>query len=62
MTAKRFENRLSKNNLKFLYQNPVWDNEKKDALNVFEMIDLLNELVTECNSLKKENNELKQHS
>lgn len=60
MIQKRFENRLSKNNLKFLYQNPVWDNEKKDAINVFEMIDLLNELVTKCNGLKKENAELKE--
>ena len=54
MTEKRFENRLSKNNLKFLYQNPVWDNLKKDALNVFEMIDLLNEL----NNVNENNKEL----
>lgn len=53
MTKKRFENRLNKNNLKFLYQNPVWDNEKEDALNVFEMIDLLNQLNDENNELKK---------
>lgn len=57
MTEKRFENRLNKNNLKFLYQNPVWDNEKEDALNVFEMIDLLNDLHEEnklvWNKIKK---------
>lgn len=43
MTGKRFKNRLDKNNIKFNILNPVWDNEKEDALNVFEMIDLLNE-------------------
>ena len=43
MTEKRFENRLNKDNIKFNTQNPVWDNKKEDALNVFEMIDLLNE-------------------
>ena len=62
MIIKRFENRLNKNNLKFLYQNPVWDNEKKDALNVFEMIDLLNELETKCHTLKKENEQLKKRN
>ena len=42
MTEKRFENRLNKNNVKFNTLNPVWDNEKEDALNVFEMMELLN--------------------
>lgn len=53
MTVKRFENRLNKDNVKFNTLNPVWDNEKQDALNVFEMIDLLNELHEENQSLKK---------
>ena len=44
MTEKKFENRLDKNNIKFNTLNPVWDNREEDALNVFEMIDLLNEL------------------
>ena len=43
MTEKWFENRLNKDNIKFNTQNPVWDTKKEDALNVFEMIDLLNE-------------------
>ena len=43
MSEKRFENRLNKDKIKFNTQNPVWDNKKEDALNVFEMIDLLNE-------------------
>ena len=66
MTVKRFENRLNKDNVKFNTLNPVWDNEKEDALNVFEMIDLLNELNDECEFLKlyhkslKENEQLKQ--
>lgn len=38
----RFENRLNKDKLKFKHQNPVWDNGIGDALNVFEMINLLN--------------------
>ena len=52
LTAKRFENRLNKDNVKFNILNPVWDNEKEDALNVFEMIDLLNELHDENQRLK----------
>ena len=52
---KRFENRLNKSNIKFNTLNPVWDNEKEDALNVFEMIDLLNELNTENIQLKSSN-------
>jgi hypothetical protein len=52
MTEKRFENRLNKDTIKFNTLNPIWDNLKEDALNVFEMIDLLNEL-------HKENKELK---
>lgn len=43
MNGKRFENRLNKSNIKFNTLNPVWDNEKETALNVFEMIDKLNE-------------------
>ena len=43
MNGKRFENRLNKSNIKFNTLNPVWDNEKGTALNVFEMIDKLNE-------------------
>ena len=58
MTAKRFENRLNKDNVKFNTLNPVWDNEKEDALNVFEMIDLLNELNDECEFLKIDNEAL----
>lgn len=57
---KRFENRLNKDIKKFHALNPVWDNEKQDALNVFEMIDLLNEGNNENEQLKKENKELKQ--
>lgn len=39
----RFENRLNKSDIKFNTLNPVWDNKKETALNVFEMIDKLNE-------------------
>jgi len=53
MTAKRFENRLNKDNIKFNTLNPVWDNEKETGLNVFEMIDLMNELHDE-NQIKLE--------
>ena len=74
MTEKRFENRLDKSNVKFNTLNPVWDNEKEDALNVFEMIDELNylndccnnliddntEYVAEINQMHKENEQLKQ--
>ena len=49
---KRFENRLNTSNIKFNTQNPVWDNEKGDALNVFEMINLMNELNDEYNDFK----------
>ena len=41
---KRFENRLNRNIKKFNALNPVWDNEKEDALNVFEMIEIMNDL------------------
>ncbi|MBP3225703.1 MAG: hypothetical protein J6M08_02135 [Methanobrevibacter sp.] len=44
---KRFENRLNKNIKKFNVLNPVWDNEKETALNVFEMIDEMNNLNNE---------------
>lgn len=44
MTEKkpRFENRLNKDKKYFNALNPVWDNEEMDALNVFEMIELMN--------------------
>lgn len=58
MTAKRFENRLNKDIKKFNVLNPVWDNEKKDGLNIFEMIDLLNELYEENQALKERNKKL----
>ena len=74
MTEKRFENRLNKSNIKFNTLNPVWDNEKENALNVFEMIDELNylndccdnliddntEYVAEINQIHKENEQLKE--
>ena len=71
MTEKkqRFENRLDKNNIKFNTLNPVWDNWQETALNVFEMIDVMNEqsdeLVEYCNFslhdlLDKKNKEIKQ--
>ena len=44
MNEKRFENRLNKDIKKFNALNPVWDNEKEDALNVFEMIEIMNDL------------------
>ena len=73
MIEKRFENRLNKSNIKFNTLNPVWDNEKENALNVFEMIDELNylndccdnliddntEYVAEINQMHKENEQLK---
>ena len=43
MNGKRFENRLNKSNIELNTLTPVWDNEKGTALNVFEMIDKLNE-------------------
>ena len=73
---KRFENRLDKSNVKFNTLNPVWDKEKEDALNVFEMIDELNylndccdnliddntEYVAEINQMHKENEQLKEEN
>lgn len=53
MIEKRFENRLNKDIKKFNVLNPVWDNEKQDALNVFEMIDMLNTLHEENEQLKQ---------
>ena len=58
MTEKRFENRLNKDNVKFNTQNPVWDNEKEDAFNVFEMIDLLNNFHEENQELKQQEKRL----
>ena len=57
MIEKRFENRLNKSNVKFNTLNPVWDNEKEDALNVFEMINELNYLNDCCNNLIDDNTE-----
>lgn len=54
MTVKRFENRLNKSNIKSNTLNPTWDNEKEDAINVFEMIDLLNDLSEENERLKED--------
>ena len=54
MTEKRFENRLDKSNVKFNTLNPVWDNEKETGLNVFEMIDELNNLSEEKEKLQFE--------
>lgn len=54
----RFENRLNTNLKKWHILNPVWDNEKEDALNVFKMIDLLNEFDNENKKLEKENLDL----
>ena len=59
MSEKRFENRLDKSNVKFNTLNPVWDNEKEDAINVFEMIDLLNKLAEENEKLKSENDDMR---
>ena len=54
---KRFINRLDLLNPKFNTLNPVWDNEKGDALNVFEMIDELNRLNLDCSNLIDDNTE-----
>ena len=54
---KRFKNRLDLLNPKFNTLNPVWDNEKGDALNVFEMIGELNYLNDCCNNLIEDNTE-----
>lgn len=54
---KRFENRLDKSNVKFNTLNPVWDNEREDALNVFEMIDELIRLNLDCSNLIDDNTE-----
>ena len=58
MTKKQFENRLNTNLKKWHILNPVWDNEKGDALNVFKMINLLNELSNKNKKLEKENLDL----
>lgn len=49
---KRFENRLNKSDIKFNTQRPVWDYEQGCALNVFEMIQLLNIYDAKIKSLK----------
>lgn len=54
MTEKRYENRLNKSNIKFNTLNPVWDNETEDGLNVFEMIDVLNEQDARIKELEKD--------
>lgn len=43
MIDSRFENRLNTDLKKYHVLNPVWDNMDEDALNVFEMIELLND-------------------
>lgn len=53
MTKKRFENRLNKNSIKFNTLNPVWDNKKKDGLNVFEMCNEMNRLQEKIDELEK---------
>ena len=58
MNGKRFENRLNKSDIKFNTLNPVWDNEKETALNVFEMIDKLNEYSEKIYELKLHIDEL----
>lgn len=50
---KRFVNRLNKDNIKFRTLNPVWDNEVQDGLNVFQMIDLLNEYEVKYQELQQ---------
>ena len=58
MTGKRFENRLNRNKIKFNAQNPVWDNEQETAINVFEMMRLLNKYQEEVERLQFLNNNL----
>ena len=58
MTGKRFENRLNRNKIKFNAQNPVWDNEQETAINVFEMMKLLNKYHEEVERLQFQNNNL----
>lgn len=53
----RFENRLY-TNLKSGSLNPVYDNEKEDGLNIFKIVDLLNEFDSENKKLEKENLDL----
>ena len=56
LNKKRFENNLNKNNQNFQNINAVMDNEQEKYLNVFEMIDLLNELYEEKEQLKRQIN------
>lgn len=56
LNKKRFENNLNKNNQNFQDINAVKDNEQEKYLNVFEMIDLLNELHEEKEQLKRQIN------
>lgn len=56
LNKKRFENNLNKNNQNFQDINAVQDNEQEKYLNVFEMIDLLNELHEEKEQLKRQIN------
>lgn len=56
LNKKRFENNLNKNNQNFQNINAVKDNEQEKYLNVFEMIDLLNELHEEKEQLKRQIN------
>lgn len=59
MTENRYENRLNKNNIKFNTLNPVWDNKTENALNVFEMIERLNEQELIIKELTQKKNDLK---
>lgn len=59
MTENRYENRLNKNNIKFNTLNPVWDNKTENALNVFEMIERLNEQEVIIKELTQKKNDLK---
>lgn len=49
----RYTNRIDKNNIKFQTLNPVWDNKEQDALNVFKMINIMNEQQWKIDKLEK---------
>ena len=53
MSEQRFENRLNRESIYFNTLNPVWDNKKQDGLNVFEMIDMLNDLYRQKERYKR---------
>lgn len=60
--SERFVNRLNDKNIKFMYQNPVWDTEKEDAYNVFEMIHLMNNIYNSLDKLYKKNSNLRKEN